>query len=380
MTDPTLTPLPPDSAQPVPSGYADQLDERLRVVETGVAGSVRGFVDRVRSGDLGSLPVIVGLVVIAAIFQTLNSVFLSTRNLVNLVIEMSPVGVLALGVVAVLLVGQIDLSVGSVSGLSAAVMAIMFVDLGWPALGAIVAAVLMGTLIGWTYAQLYNRFGVPSFVATLAGLLAFEGLQYYLLGANDAITLGFGSGIVKFASVDFLPDWLSYLLVALAAVGFFASRSLSARARRRANLSATSPRIILAQAALLLLSLGVVTWYLNRGRGVGYVVVLFIGLTLVVHYALTRTLWDIPSSLWVGTSKQPGELASTSGPSTPRASCCARRWPLPVACWRLRGWPRRTRPPAAATSTSTRSLPPSSVEPACSEAAGPPSRHCWVSW
>src|SRR5919205_3961725 len=100
---------------------ADRRDERLRA-EAGVGGSITGAVDRIRSGDLGPLPVIAGVVVIAVIFQSLNPVFLSSRNLVNLVLEMTPVGILALGVVAVLLVGQIDLSVGSVSGLSAAAM------------------------------------------------------------------------------------------------------------------------------------------------------------------------------------------------------------------------------------------------------------------
>ena len=90
------------------------------------------FVDRVRSGDLGSLPVIVGLVIIWTVFQRLNPIFLSARNLVNLLFDCSTVGVISLGIVCVLMVGQIDLSVGSVSGFASALVGVLWVNQGWP--------------------------------------------------------------------------------------------------------------------------------------------------------------------------------------------------------------------------------------------------------
>ena len=104
---------------PTPQVAQDRDDERLLGAE-GVRGAAKTIVDRVRAGELGALPVILGLVVIAVVFQALNSLFLSSDNLTNLLMECVPTGVIALGVVCVLLVGEIDLSVGSVSGLTAA--------------------------------------------------------------------------------------------------------------------------------------------------------------------------------------------------------------------------------------------------------------------
>ena len=107
----------------------DRGDERLKD-QSGLLGSVKAFADRVRAGDLGSLPVVVGLVVIWTIFETLNPIFLSPNNLVNMLFDCSTVGVISLGIVCVLLVGEIDLSVGSVSGLSSAILGVLWVQLG----------------------------------------------------------------------------------------------------------------------------------------------------------------------------------------------------------------------------------------------------------
>ena len=156
---------------------ADLQDERSRTTGTGSGGRVAaGAVRRVRGGDLGMLPVVAGLVVIWTVFQILNPVFLSSTNLVNLSFECVPVGVIALGIVCVLLVGQIDLSVGSVSGMSAAVTArAVRRPRAVGVAGGAGRGRDAGALIGWLYAQVFNRFGVPSFVITLAGLLAFLG-------------------------------------------------------------------------------------------------------------------------------------------------------------------------------------------------------------
>jgi hypothetical protein len=215
----------------------DLLDERLRHGD-GLRPALGAIADRIRSGDLGALPIVVGLVVIWTVFQILNPVFLSSANLVNLLMESVSVGIIALGIVCVLLIGQIDLSVGSVSGLSAALTAVTFVSGGWPVWLSILAAVAAGAVIGWVYAQLVTRLGVPSFVATLAGLLGFLGLQLWLLGSKGAINLPFDSGLVHFAQLAFVPEWLSYVLVAAAAGGIFLTGYSLARARHAAGLSA----------------------------------------------------------------------------------------------------------------------------------------------
>jgi D-xylose transport system permease protein len=275
---------------PPRSAATDLQDERLRQ-SPGVTGAARALVDRVRGGELGLLPVVAGLVVISTVLQILNPIFLSSTNLVNLLLECVPIGVIALGVVCVLLVGEIDLSVGSVSGLASAAVAILFVNQGLPVLVAILGAVALGSLIGWVYAQMFNRFGVPSFVITLAGLLAFVGLQLKVLGAIGSVNLPFDSGLVHFAQLAFLPAWLAYALVVAAAVVLFAGGYAHARARRKAGLSDRSVRALAARSVLLLLGLGFAVWYLNRTRGVGWMFVFFVALVLLLHYALSRTKW-----------------------------------------------------------------------------------------
>ena len=276
---------------PAPAATATDLqDERLQD-RSGARGAVQGFLDSLRSGDIGVLPVVVGLVVIWTVLQLLNPIFLSSANLVNLLLESAAVGVIALGIVCILLVAQIDLSVGSVSGLSAAVVAVLFVNRGLPVWIAVLGAVLGGAATGWIYAQMFNRIGVPSFVITLAGLLAFLGLQLYVLGPAGSINLPFDSPLVTFAQQAFLPAWLSYLFVVVAALGLFVTGFLHARERRAAGLSAGSLVGLLVRSALLLVGLGFAVWYLNRTRGVGWMFVFFVVLVLVMHYALTRTSW-----------------------------------------------------------------------------------------
>ncbi len=277
-------------ADPATAVATDLQDERLRS-SRGLEGILTSALSRARGGDLGLIPVIAGLVVIWTVLQILNPIFLSSTNLVNLAMECAPVGVIALGVVCMLLVGEIDLSVGSVSGLSSATVAVLFVQHSVPVVPSVLAAIAVGSLIGWVYAQMFNRFGVPSFVITLAGLLAFLGLQLKVLGAEGSINLPFDSPLVSFAQLDFVPRWLSYVLVLLAAAGLFVTGYLHSANRRRAGLSAQSGLALGVRSAALLVVLGLAVWYLNRTRGVGWMFVFFVALVLIMNYALTRTKW-----------------------------------------------------------------------------------------
>jgi D-xylose transport system permease protein len=285
-----MTTVKPSPAAPADNVLLDRRDERLES-QAGVAGALRAFGRRVRGGDIGALPVVVGLVIIWTVFQALNSVFLSANNLVNLLYDSSSVGIIALGIVCVLMLGEIDLSVGSVSGLSSAVLGVLWVNHGWPLLLAIAVAAGSGAVIGFVYAQLYNRFGMPSFVATLAGLLAFLGLQLQLLGSTGSINLPYGSSMVDFGQQQFFAYSVSYLVAALAAGGYFASGYLIARRRRAAGLSAASPAFIATKALVLLVVLEVAVWYLDKDRGVPWMFAIFVALVLVLNYALTRTKW-----------------------------------------------------------------------------------------
>ncbi|GLS23662.1 ABC transporter permease [Labrys miyagiensis] len=268
----------------------DRADERLKH-EAGLGGAIRAFLDRVRSGDLGSLPVVVGLIIICVVFQTLNPIFLSPNNLVNLLFDCSTVGVIALGIVCILMVGEIDLSVGSVSGLASALLGVFWVNMGWPAVLAILAALVVGALIGSLYAALFNRFGMPSFVATLAGLLAVLGLQLYLLGSTGSINLPYGSPVVSFGQTMVMPHIVAYVLAALAGLAMFATEYRTAARRREAGLSSSSLGGLLLRAIVVTVVLEFVAFYLNQDRGVPWMFGLFVGLVVVMNYALTRTKW-----------------------------------------------------------------------------------------
>lgn len=233
-----------------PQPLLDRSDVRVKHAE-GLGGTVSAFVERVRSGDLGSLPVIVGLVIIWTVFTSLNPVFLSADNLVNLLFDCSTTGVIALGIVCVLMVGQIDLSVGSMSGFASALLGMLWVNQGWPLLVAIVVALLVGGLIGAVYALLFNRLGMPSFVATLAGLLAILGLQLYVLGNSGSINLPYGSTMVDFGQMLVMPAIVSHLL-ALAPGAVILLMGLRTRTRRQAvSLSAPSVASLLVRVVAI---------------------------------------------------------------------------------------------------------------------------------
>jgi ABC-type xylose transport system permease subunit len=276
-----------DTTAALPS---DLQDERL-IASQGVSGWIRVFLSRLRSGDLGSLPVVIGLIVIWAVFQSQNDAFLSPRNLVNLTLQSAATGTIALGIVLVLLLGEIDLSVGSVSGLSAAILAVGMVSNNWPALVAIAAAILAGAVIGLSYGALFTRFGVPSFVITLAGLLAFLGLQLKVLGVEGSINIPFESGVVAFAQRTFLPDGVAYAVAILVVAGYLLLRLRSNRRREAAGLS-TSPVVnIVVRSAFLLLVLVVPIAVLNQDRGVPVMFLLFVALVVIMDFAIRKTRW-----------------------------------------------------------------------------------------
>src|SRR5919199_1804232 len=194
------------------------------------SGALAGFRRRVTEGDLGSLPVVIGLAVIWLIFWRLNPNFLTPRILTNLVLQIAAVGTISAGVVLVLLLGEIDLSVGAVSGLCAAVMAVLNVKNGQPAALAIGAAIVVGGLIGLLQGFWFTRFNVPSFVVTLAGLLAWQGALLYVLGDTGTVNLN-DRTIVGLANT-FFPTWVGWA-IALISTAVYALTVFSEHRQRR---------------------------------------------------------------------------------------------------------------------------------------------------
>ena len=268
----------------------DRSDARVTHA-SGLQGTVSAFVDRVKSGDLGSLPVIVGLIVIWTVFTIMNPVFLSSNNLVNLLFDSSTVGVIALGIVCVLMLGEIDLSVGSMSGVGSALIGVLWVNAGVPLPLAIVAAIITGAIVGVLYAFLRNQLGMPSFVSTLSGLLALLGLQLYMLGKTGSINLPYGSSMVNFGQLLIMPPWLSYLLAVIPGVLIAINGLRTMEERKKANLSPGSPKVLYIKAILTTVGLVGIAYYLNLGRGIPWMFAVFVGLVVALDYALTRTQW-----------------------------------------------------------------------------------------
>ncbi len=244
-----------------------------------------------RNRELGSWPVVAALVVLALVFQAFNPNFLSSDNLVNLTLQSAVTGVITLGVVLVLLVGQIDLSVGAVSGLAAAVVAVGFVQEGWPLWAGVLAAVALGAAVGAGYGWLFTRLGVPSFVITLAGLLVCVGLQARVLGATGSITLPYESWLVEFSQQVFLAPATAYALAGLVTLAYGAAQWTGRRRRVAAELPAPSLAWLVGRTVALGAALLLTTWYLNQNRGIGALFALFLALVLATDVLLRRTRW-----------------------------------------------------------------------------------------
>ena len=268
----------------------DRADERVRHDDT-IKGAMLAFFERVRSGDLGMLPVAIGLVVISAVFASLNPIFLAPNNLVNLLFDCATVGVISLGIVCVLMLGEIDLSVGSMSGLASALIGVFWVNIGLPLPVAIVLALVAGAAVGAVYASLFNRIGMPSFISTLAGLLALLGFQLYLLGASGSINLPYASTLVKFGQLMIMPAWFSHMIALLPGLVLLWGGLSVSRQRRTVGLTSQPLGMLLIKAVALTAALEFAVWYLNLGRGVPWMFGLFVLLVVIMNYALTRTKW-----------------------------------------------------------------------------------------
>jgi D-xylose transport system permease protein len=257
--------------------------------ELGPRRSPLEFLRRVMRGDVASVRVIVAIAVIWIVFQLQNNRFLSAVNLTNLVLQITATGLISVGVVYVLLLGEIDLSVGAVSGVTSALMAVLNVQHGWNPYVAIAAAVAMGIGIGVLQGALFSGFGIPSFVVTLAGLLAWEGLQLYILGDTGTINVTDGK-IVGLAN-HFYSDTVGWVMAAVA-IGVYAGITLlSLRSRRAAGLADTAAAGPLARIAIAAAGVIGVVAVLNSDRGVPLALLILVAFVAGMQYVATRTLF-----------------------------------------------------------------------------------------
>ncbi|MGX8908868.1 sugar ABC transporter permease [Streptomyces netropsis] len=284
---PQDTPL--QDAQPAAEGAVTAVDPRLLVREEGFAGYWSEFRRKMRSGELGSLPVVVGLVIIGLVFQLQDSAFLGAENLSNLFVTAAGTGLIAVGIVYVLILGEIDLSVGSVSGLAAAVFAVLNVSNGMPEWLALLLALLSGTLVGALHGFFFARIGVPAFVVTLAGLLGWNGLMLQVLGSNGTINLD-DSGLVAGLTNHYFSDIAAgYGLATLSVVAFFTLSFRDARRRVAAGVPSRPLSEIVLRTAAIAVPAYVVAWLFNEYKGLPLAVVIFLGVVVALDFVLRRT-------------------------------------------------------------------------------------------
>lgn len=266
------------------------VDPRLIVQEKGIRGYGDALVNKLKGGELGSLPVIIGLVAIWLVFQLLNDSFLSPGNLQSLSLQIAGMGTMSVGIVLVLLLGEIDLSVGSVSGVTSALMAVLNVNQGWSPIAAIVAAVVAGAAIGALHGFFFAKVGVPAFVVTLAGLIGWQGLQLRVLGTKGTINFSY-DGFIADLSLKTLPMALAYVLAALLVVVFLGLALLQYVRRTAAGLPV---RPLIGTVVLtVLLAIGVfgTVVVLHQAGGVPILPVLFVFFVIVMDLIMRKTTY-----------------------------------------------------------------------------------------
>ena len=244
---------------------------------------------RVRHGDRGLLPVILGLAVIWTILQTQNDRFLSPQNLSNLALQIAAVGTIAVGLFMVLLVGEIDLSVGIVSGLCGAILGVLYVDHHVDAGLAILITLCAGALIGAFHGLVITRVGLPSFVVTLAGFIGWQGALLFVLG--DVGTVNLPPGGITALTSTFFPGAPGWVMVGVVVAIYAWSQVETRRQRVDASLSARSLLQIALQSVFLGLVLGVTVYVLNQDRGVPLSLLIFTGLVIAVEQFTKRTMY-----------------------------------------------------------------------------------------
>lgn len=265
------------------------------LVSNTLGGYVKARLVRIRAGDAGVLPVIGGLLLITILFQSLNSHFLTAGNEVNLLIQGAAYMLLAMGEVFPLLLGEIDLSIGFVSGIGGILVAeLVKQSTGWPWWAAVIVALLACAAIGLLQGTIITRIGLPSFVVTLAGLLGWQGVMLLILGTGGSLPIN-NKVVNDLASGNLTP--VASWIVMLAVVGLFGLRTWLREGRRRASglvappVSLTILKIVGALVAGVVL---IVVCNTNRGtlrpiKGVPWVLLLVLGVLAMWTVLLGRT-------------------------------------------------------------------------------------------
>jgi D-xylose transport system permease protein len=281
--------LDPTAARVEPVAGQALADE---VSGANLSGYARLWWQGIRAGELGSLPIILGIGVIVLVFGFLDDTFLTERNFTNLLLQMCGIATIAIGVVFVLLIGEIDLSVAFVSAVGGVVMTLLLRpdDPGWPWWAAIAFALACTTAIGFVQALVITKAGVPSFVVTLAGLLIWSGVVLILTTQASSVgTIRIQDETVVGIANDFLSATAGWVVAGLVVAGYALVELQNARTRRASGLYA-KPVVVMA---LQIVGLAAVTfaavWYVNKDRGVPKVAVILLVFLVILSFIASRT-------------------------------------------------------------------------------------------
>jgi D-xylose transport system permease protein len=242
---------------------------------------------RLLRAEAGSVAVFAGLAAIWAFFEIQNSNFLTARNLTNLVLQLAVTAILAMGVVLVMLAGEIDLSLGSATGASAALLGVLLTSHHWPTGLAIGATLLFGLLLGLLQGIVTTQIGVPSFIVTLGGFLAFAGVQLALIGRAGQIAIA-SPAVIAIAN-DYLAPGVAWALAGLVIGGLVITEAARHRAWSRAGVGDRPWWPAAARVAAWAVVLIAVTWIMNSYFGVPYLLVGLLALSLGLSWVTYRT-------------------------------------------------------------------------------------------
>ncbi|MFB8212832.1 MULTISPECIES: sugar ABC transporter permease [unclassified Streptomyces] len=270
-------------------GAVRVVDPRLLVREQGFKGYWTEFKRKVRSGEIGSLPVVVGLIIIGIVFQAETGNFLTSYNLDQITLYAAGPGIMAVGIVFVLLLGEIDLAVGSVAGLAGAVWAVLGSDM--PDGLAILLGILSGTVIGAFHGIVFAKIGVPAFVVTLAGFLGWAGMQTWVMGEKSTITTPLGSFVRDLTSYYFEDVAAAYGLAIVVIVAFYLTQLRDARRRKAAELPARPQSEIILRTALLAVLALLAAYAFNQEQGLPLSLVIFLAILVITDFVLRRTTY-----------------------------------------------------------------------------------------
>ena len=254
------------------------------------AAAARAYLGRIKAGDVGSLPVVFGMAVIVIFFTAQSSNFFTAVNFDNLIVQMAGTTMIAIGVVFVLLIGEIDLSIGYVSGMAGVTVAYFQVPgsgHAFPGIVAILLALLVGTLIGLVQGSFVALIGVPSFVVTLAGLFVWQGVIIRWIG--DQGVIGIQDSLVNDTANYFLSETAGWICAAAIAVGLAASTLFGVAARRRAGLPVGNVWVLLIRTAFIALVAVVAVAIANRDRGVPLAGLLIVAFLILWTFVARRT-------------------------------------------------------------------------------------------